>query len=60
VLADPVLADPVLCRQGNALASSFHPELTSDRRLHRLFSEMAGVLQPASGRVGPRRAASGR
>ena len=29
----------VLCRQGRFLASSFHPELTDDRRLHRYFLE---------------------
>jgi 5'-phosphate synthase pdxT subunit len=28
---------PVACRQGHVLATSFHPELTADRRLHRLF-----------------------
>ncbi len=28
---------PVICRQGNVLASAFHPELTGDRRLHRYF-----------------------
>ncbi len=28
---------PVLCRQGNVLASSFHPELREDRRIHQLF-----------------------
>jgi 5'-phosphate synthase pdxT subunit len=28
---------PVLCRQGPVLVSSFHPELTNDDRLHRLF-----------------------
>lgn len=28
---------PVLCRQGSVLVSSFHPELTDDDRLHRLF-----------------------
>ncbi|MEO7443016.1 MAG: pyridoxal 5'-phosphate synthase glutaminase subunit PdxT [Acidimicrobiales bacterium] len=28
---------PVLCRQGSALAASFHPELTGDARIHRLF-----------------------
>lgn len=31
---------PVLCRQGPVLVSAFHPELTSDRRLHRLFLTM--------------------
>ncbi len=30
---------PVLVRQGSVLASSFHPELTDDDRLHRLFVE---------------------
>jgi pyridoxal 5'-phosphate synthase pdxT subunit len=31
---------PVVCRQGTVLASCFHPELTEDRRLHRLFVSM--------------------
>ncbi len=31
---------PVLIRQGLVLASVFHPELTPDRRVHRLFVEM--------------------
>lgn len=30
-------ATPVLVEQGNMLAGTFHPELTSDRRVHRLF-----------------------
>ena len=33
-------ARPVVCRQGPVLVASFHPELTADRRLHRLFVEM--------------------
>lgn len=37
---------PVLVRQGPVLASSFHPELTADRRVHRLFAEMCGSDQP--------------
>jgi 5'-phosphate synthase pdxT subunit len=28
---------PVLCRQGAVMVSAFHPELTDDRRIHRLF-----------------------
>lgn len=32
--------DPVLVRRGNVLAASFHPELTSDDRVHRLFADM--------------------
>jgi 5'-phosphate synthase pdxT subunit len=31
---------PVLVRQGSVLASSFHPELTPDRRVHRLMADM--------------------
>ena len=30
---------PVLVRQGNLMAATFHPELSSDRRVHRLFVE---------------------
>ena len=31
--------DGVLVQQGNALAASFHPELSQDDRIHRLFLE---------------------
>ena len=30
---------PVLCRQGSAVVSSFHPELAEDDRIHRWFVE---------------------
>lgn len=30
---------PVLCRQGAVIAAAFHPELSDDLRLHRLFLE---------------------
>ena len=33
---------PVAVRQGRLLATSFHPELTGDGRLHALFLEMVG------------------
>jgi 5'-phosphate synthase pdxT subunit len=36
---------PVLVRQRTVLACSFHPELTTDRRVHRLFAEMCGVTE---------------
>jgi 5'-phosphate synthase pdxT subunit len=29
--------DPVLVEEGRHLAATFHPELTSDGRVHRLF-----------------------
>ncbi|MBM3717746.1 MAG: pyridoxal 5'-phosphate synthase glutaminase subunit PdxT [Actinobacteria bacterium] len=35
--------EPVLVRGGNVLAASFHPELSGDARLHRLFLESAGL-----------------
>lgn len=31
---------PVAVRQGAVLATSFHPEVTGDRRIHRLFAEI--------------------
>ena len=41
VLADVIAADgqrhPVAVRQGSLLATSFHPELTGDLRVHRYF-----------------------
>lgn len=35
---------PVVVRQGNILAASFHPELTGDTRLHELALSMAEVV----------------
>lgn len=32
--------DPVLVRQGRLLASSFHPEMTPDHRVHSMFVDM--------------------
>jgi 5'-phosphate synthase pdxT subunit len=42
VLARDPDGNPVAVRQGRVLATSFHPELTGDRRLHRLLLEMVG------------------
>jgi len=36
---------PVLLRQNNLWLSSFHPELTPDSRIHRLFLEHHGILK---------------
>ncbi|HEY1732865.1 MAG TPA: pyridoxal 5'-phosphate synthase glutaminase subunit PdxT [Acidimicrobiales bacterium] len=44
--------DPVACRQGPVLATAFHPELTPDRRLHRLFVEMTGSSSPGQPSAG--------
>jgi 5'-phosphate synthase pdxT subunit len=35
--------EPVLVRQGHVVAATFHPELTSDRRLHRWLFEGAAA-----------------
>jgi pyridoxal 5'-phosphate synthase pdxT subunit len=41
---------PVLVRQGKLLAATFHPELSSDRRVHQLFVDMVRqATQQASG-----------
>jgi 5'-phosphate synthase pdxT subunit len=39
---------PVLVQQGHLLAASFHPELSSDRRVHRYFVEMVREASDAS------------
>ncbi len=41
--------EPVLVRQNAVVAATFHPELTSDRRLHRLvFARQAGAEERVS------------
>jgi 5'-phosphate synthase pdxT subunit len=35
----------VLARQDNVLVASFHPELTTDRRVHQYFVDMVAQLQ---------------
>jgi pyridoxal 5'-phosphate synthase pdxT subunit len=37
--------EAVLVRERNILAATFHPELTQDDRLHRLFVEMIGARE---------------
>ena len=37
---------PVAVRQGNLLATAFHPELTNDTRVHRYFLDVAGDSAP--------------
>lgn len=40
---------PILVRQGHILAATFHPELSQDRRVHRLFCAIAaqhGAVKP--------------
>lgn len=40
VTEGPAAGRIVAVRQGNAVATSFHPELTGDRRLHRWFVDL--------------------
>jgi 5'-phosphate synthase pdxT subunit len=40
VLARDPDGRPIAVRQGRVMATAFHPELTSDRRLHRLLLEL--------------------
>lgn len=42
VLARDPDGHPVAVRSGRVLATAFHPELTDDRRLHRLLVELVG------------------
>jgi pyridoxal 5'-phosphate synthase pdxT subunit len=37
---------PVLVRQGLVVASVFHPELTPDRRVHRMFADLCDEATP--------------
>ncbi len=34
---------PILVRQGAVMGTSFHPELTGDRRIHQMFIDMIGT-----------------
>ena len=38
----------VAARQGRVLVTAFHPELTPDRRLHRLFASMVTAAHEAA------------
>jgi len=55
-----VLADcdghPVAARQDNMLVTAFHPELTDDARVHRLFMDLVRARRP---RADPERAVGG-
>lgn len=46
VTAEDGTEHPVAVRQGNALATSFHPEMGGDRRFHQLFLELVQSATP--------------
>jgi 5'-phosphate synthase pdxT subunit len=35
---------PTLVRQGRVMAATFHPELSADRRVHRLFVQIVSAI----------------
>ena len=35
--------DPVMVRQGKTMVSTFHPELSDDRRVHKTFLDLVGA-----------------
>jgi 5'-phosphate synthase pdxT subunit len=47
VLATDPMGRTVAVREGQLLATAFHPELTGDRRFHRALVEMIGTGAPA-------------
>ncbi len=44
-------AHPVLCRDGRVLTSAFHPELTDDPSVHRLFLDLVEAASSDHGEV---------
>lgn len=48
VLASLPDGTPVAAREGNVLATAFHPELTTDLRLHKYFLSMVDGISRAS------------
>ncbi len=49
VTGGPAAGRIVAVRQGNLLATAFHPELTGDLRVHRFFVEMARAVETTEG-----------
>ncbi len=52
--------NPVLLRSGQILLATFHPELTSDLRIHKLFLEICGIRAPRVEPEAPAEAGRGR
>ena len=44
ILAEVSEGKPVAVRQGKILATSFHPELTEDSRMHSMFANIANSV----------------
>lgn len=52
-------AEPVLVRQGNVVAATFHPELTRSLALHRYLAGLAERARPSRAGARPRAEAAG-
>jgi 5'-phosphate synthase pdxT subunit len=48
VAGGPAAGKVVAVRQGHLLATSFHPELTGDTRMHKYFCDMAREVRRES------------
>jgi pyridoxal 5'-phosphate synthase pdxT subunit len=48
VTAENGTQHPVMVRQGSVLATAFHPELTTDNRVHEYFVQMAKSVSAAN------------
>jgi pyridoxal 5'-phosphate synthase pdxT subunit len=44
-------SDPVVVRQGRAMAATFHPELSADKRVHQVFLSLVEELGESDGAV---------
>jgi 5'-phosphate synthase pdxT subunit len=44
---------PVLIRQGKTMAATFHPELSTDRRVHQLFVDLVVANRGVAGKADP-------
>jgi pyridoxal 5'-phosphate synthase pdxT subunit len=53
-VATPLGDKVVVVRQGQVLASAFHPELSGDTRLHRFFLDIVAGAGPVAGGAGER------
>jgi 5'-phosphate synthase pdxT subunit len=54
VVGGPADGTIVAVRQGNVVATSFHPELTADRRVHALFVDLVRADMASRSRAGDR------
>ena len=59
VVGGPADGKIVAVRQGRLVATSFHPELTGDTRVHRLFVDLVRAARDEAGTAGADEGAGG-